>query len=136
MNNVEHFKKLYAAFGQGDIPTVLGAMHPQIKWYEAESNPYAPDGKPFVGPDQVLNKLFARLAEEWDDFKVTPEKFHDAGVTVVVEGRYTGSYKETGKENDSQFCHVWTLENDKITNFQQYTNTAALQEAMGVASHV
>ena len=136
MNNVEHFKNLYAAFGKGDMPTVLGAMDSQIKWHEAESNPYAPSGEAFTGPDEVLNKLFVRLGEEWNDFKVTPEKFHDAGDTVVVEGRYTGSFKDTGKENDAQFCHIWTLKNDKVTKFQQYTDTASLQEAMGVTSAV
>ncbi|MCA6075588.1 nuclear transport factor 2 family protein [Fulvivirga sedimenti] len=132
MNHVEHLKGLYAAFGRGEVPTVLGAMDPQIQWNEAEGNPYAASGT-LNGPDDVLNKLFMRLVEEWDDFTVTPKKFYGLGDTVVVEGRYTGTYKETGKSQDSPFCHVWNYENGKIKTFQQYTNTAALQEVMGVA---
>ena len=132
MNNVEHMSNLYAAFGRGEMPTVLGAMHPEIEWREAEGNPYMPSGEPFVGPDQVLNKLFLRLNDEWEDFEVKPETYHDAGDTLVVEGRYSGVYKETGKKQDSPFCHVWTYDDGKISKFQQYTNTAALQEVMGV----
>jgi ketosteroid isomerase-like protein len=137
MNRVEHLKSLYAAFGEGDMETVLGAMHPQIKWNEAEGNPYSlPSDEPFVGPNEVLTKLFARLAEEWEDFVVSPQSYYDAGESVIIEGRYTGLYKETGKSQDSPFCHVWHFDGDKISRFQQYTNTAALQEVMGVAAAI
>ncbi len=136
MNHVTDLKELYAAFGRGEVPTVLDAMHPEIEWREAEGNPYASEGGPFTGPQEILDKLFVRLNEEWNDFTVTPETFHDAGETVVVEGRYSGSFKATGRENNAPFCHVWTYDGDKIRKFQQYTNTAAIQEAMGVSSAV
>ncbi len=136
MSNVTLLKNLYGAFAQGDVPTVLGAMDPQIKWHEAENNPYMPSGEPFVGPDEVLNKLFMRLVEEWDGFTVTPHTYSDAGDTVVVEGRYTGTYKDTGKSTDAQFCHIWQIENGKLKNFQQYVDTAQMHEVMGVASVV
>ncbi|MGB5170955.1 MAG: nuclear transport factor 2 family protein, partial [Eudoraea sp.] len=80
----------------------------------------------------VLNQLFARLANEWDGFEVHPKSYYDAGATVIIEGRYTGTFKGTGKEQDTQFCHIWHFQGGKITKFQQYTNTAALQEVMGV----
>lgn len=40
MDNVSLLKSLYAAFGRGDVPAVLGAMSPEVRWYEAEGNPY------------------------------------------------------------------------------------------------
>jgi uncharacterized protein len=39
---------------------VLGMMDPDIEWSEAEGNPYKPDGKPWLGPDAVLNNLFIK----------------------------------------------------------------------------
>jgi hypothetical protein len=131
MSGAEQLAGLYAAFGRGDVPAVLGAMDPAIRWHEAEGNPYMPSGEAWVGPDAVLQNLFVRLGEEWDGFTVHPASFHDAGDTVVVEGRYTGEYKGTGKSLDAQFCHVWSLNDGKITKFQQYVDTAKLQEAMG-----
>jgi ketosteroid isomerase-like protein len=133
MSNSEFLKSVYEAFGAGDMPTVLGAMSPEIRWHEAEGNPYMPSGEAWVGPDAVLANLFARLGEEWDGFTVHPATFHDAGDTVTVQGRYSGDYKASGKSFDAQFCHVWSLADGKITKFQQYVDTGQLQTVMGAA---
>lgn len=130
MGNVEMMKGAYEAFGRGDVPVVLGAMDPDIEWREAEGNPYQPTGAAWRGPDAVLQNLFIKLATEWDAFTVSPVQFHDAGDTVAVEGRYTGTYKDTGKSIDAQFCHVWKIRDDKVVSFQQYVDTGQWQKAM------
>ena len=131
MDNISLLKSLYNAFGRGDISTVFGAMSTEIKWYEAESNPYMPGGEAWVGPDAILNNLFRKLGTEWDGFTVHPKSFHDAGTSVIVEGRYSGTYKATGKSMDTQVCHVWDIKDGKVTRFQQYVDTAKLQDVMG-----
>lgn len=131
MNGVEIVSGLYEAFGRGDVPTVLGGMDPGIRWHEAEGNPYMPSGEALVGPDAILNNLFVRLGEDWDGFAVHPNSFHDAGDVVVVEARYSGRHNGTGQELDAQVCHVWTLKDGKIARFQQYVDTAKLQDVMG-----
>lgn len=67
MDNVNLLKNLYAAFGRGDIPSVLAAMSPDIQWHQAESNPYMPSGEAWVGPDSVLSNLFIRLGRGGPD---------------------------------------------------------------------
>jgi len=131
MDNVSLLKNLYDAFGRGDIPGVLGTMSPDIKWYEAEGNPYRPSGEAWVGPDEVLNNLFMKLGAEWDGFTVLPKSFHGAGDSVIVEARYSGTNKATGKSMDAQVCHVWDVKDGKVTRFQQYVDTAKLQDVMG-----
>jgi hypothetical protein len=74
MDNLTLLKNLYNAFGRGDIPTVLGAMSPDIKWHQAESNPYRPSGEAWVGPDAVLNNLSMRIGAEWEASPSTPER--------------------------------------------------------------
>jgi ketosteroid isomerase-like protein len=115
MDNVKFLRSLYDAFGRGDIPTVLGAMSPEIRWHQAESNPYRPNGEAWVGPEAILSNLFLKLGTEWDGFSVHPKSFHDAGDSVVVEARYSGTYKATGKSMDTQVCHVWNVKDGKIT---------------------
>jgi ketosteroid isomerase-like protein len=135
MDNVSLMKGLYAAFGRGDIPSVLAAMSADIRWHQAESNPYMPSGEAWVGPDSVLNNLFMRLGAEWDGFTVHPRSFYGMGgsvVVVVVEARYSGTYKSTGKSMDVQACHVWDIKDGKVTRFQQYVDTAKLQDVMGL----
>lgn len=131
MSNVEIVKGAYEAFGQGDVPYVLGVMDPRIEWHVAEGNPYMPSGKPWIGPDAVLNNLLMRLGTDWDGFAVQPVAHHDAGDTVVVEARYSGTHKVTGKRMNPQVCHVWTVRHGKLAKFQQYVDTAQLQDAMG-----
>jgi uncharacterized protein len=131
MSNIDLLRSLYDAFGRGDIPTVLGMMSPDIKWYQAESNPYRPSGEPWIGPDAILNNLLMRIGAEWDPFLVHVKSIYGAGDTVVVEARYSGHYKPTGKRLDCQACHVWDVKAGKITRFQQYVDTAKLQDVIG-----
>jgi uncharacterized protein len=130
MGNVELARSLYEAFANGDVATVFAAFDENINWREAENNPYQPSGEAWIGSDAIMNNLFIKLATEWDGFAVQPKEFHDAaGDIVVVEGRYTGTYKATGKSIDAQFCHVWKMRDGKLVDFQQYVDTAQMQEA-------
>lgn len=130
--NLDLIRRLYEAFGAGDIPTVLSLMSPGIVWNEAESFAYA-DGNPYRGPDAVLSGVFARLGSEWDGFAAMPEEFLDAGDTIVVLGRYRGTSKATGRAMDAQMAHVWRVAGGKATGFQQYTDTLQLARVTGAA---
>ena len=131
MSNVQFAKEMYAAFGRGDIPAVLGAFDPGVEWREAEGNPYKPDGAAWVGPQAILESLFMRLGSEWEGFTVSVRTLHDAGDYVVMEGRYTGLYKASGKRFDAQACHVLRFRGGKLVSFQQYVDTAQMQAVMG-----
>lgn len=131
MGNRQVIQGIYDAFGKGDLPAVLAVFDPQIEWREAEGNPYEMSGRAWIGGEAVTQNLFAKLAEDWDGFTVTPTSFHDAGDSVVAEGRYTGTHKVTGKRIDMQFCHVWRLSGGQVKSFQQYCDTAQFQDAVG-----
>jgi uncharacterized protein len=130
MSNVQLARDIYAAFGRGDIPTVLAGLHPEIEWREAEGHPYKPDGAAWVGPQAVLEQLFMRLGSEWDGFTVTVGTLHDAGEHVVMEGRYTGLFKPSGKRLDAQMCHILRFQDGKLSSFQQYADTGQFQTVM------
>lgn len=123
-------KSLYEAFGRGDVPAVLGAFDPQIQWRNAEGFLYAA-GNPYVGPQAVAEGIFMRITSDVQDFAVHPARYHDAGDTVVVEGRYKGTWKSTGTPVDAAFAHVWHLEGGKVVQFDQYTDTKQWTVAAG-----
>ena len=131
MSNVQFAKDMYAAFARGDIPTVLAGFHPEIQWRQAEGNPYHPEGAAWIGPQAVLEHLFVRLGTEWEGFTVNVREIHDAGDRVVMEGRYTGTYKPSNRSIDAQVCHVLRFRDGKLSSFQQYVDTGQLQAAMG-----
>ena len=125
----ELVKQLYDAFAKGDVPTVLGAFDPAIEWREAEGYRYS-DRNPYVGPQAVAGGVFQRLVAELDDFHIAVQNMIESGDTVVVEGRYTCTVKETGTPVDAQFAHVWELKNGRVKRFQQYTDTDQWNAAM------
>ena len=130
--NVALVRGIYDSFATGDVPAALGAMHPDMVWNEAENFPLA-DRNPYVGPDAILQGVFVRLAEQWDGFAVEVGELLDAGDTVVALGHYVGTCRATGQPIRAQLVHVWRLEGNKATSFQQYTDTLQVARATGAA---
>lgn len=129
-DNVAVIRRIYQGFSTGDIPAALGAMDPGIVWNEAENSPYA-DGNPYIGPQAVLDGVFARIGGEWDGFGVDIAELLDAGDTVVMTGRYTGTFLATGLTQNPQVVHVWKVKNGKAISFQQHVDTAHVRRVMG-----
>ena len=127
MSNINSIKQVYQAFAEGDVPTVLGALSPEIDWTEAEGFPYAGT---YHGPRAVLEGVFMRLGSEWNGFAAIPDEFIDGGDTVVVLGKYSGTYKKTGKSFQANFAHVWKLQDGKAIRFIQYVDTLLVHRAL------
>jgi hypothetical protein len=121
-------RNVYESFQRGDVAAAFKDFHPQIEWREAENFVYA-DGNPYIGPDRVLQGVFARLAGDFDDFRAVPQEFVGAGDTVVTLGRYQGRVRATGKTIDARFAHVWRVEGSQIRGFEQLTDTAQFTNA-------
>lgn len=131
MHSRDVVRGVYADFARGDAGSVLARFHSEIQFHLAEHHLYAPEGKGWIGPDAVATNFFARIEPDWESFTVDPRTWHVAGDTVVVEGRYSGTHRGTGKELDMQFCHVWKVDGAQVVRFQQYTDTAQLREVAG-----
>ncbi len=128
--NVTVVDGLYQAFAKGDVPAVLAVMDADIVWNEAEGFPYA-DKNPYIGPDAVLNGVFARIGAEWEYWNLADIQLHDmANDMVLATLRYKAKHKATGKVINSQTAHLWTLKDGKIVAFQQFTDTKQAAEAV------
>lgn len=130
--NTQLVRGLYDDFSSGNIPGALARMSPDIVWNEANNFPYA-DGNPYIGPDAVLQGVFARIGAEWDGFTVEIDEILDAGDTIVGLGRYRGVCKATGREQDTQIAHVFRVRDGKIVAFQQHADTLHVARVMGRA---
>lgn len=129
-SNGEKIKGLYDAFAVGDVPTVLGAMDPNIEWNEAEGFMY---GGTYTGPNAVLENVFMKIATEWEGFTVVPDKVVDGGDgSVVALGTYSGKYLKTGKSMSVPFAHSWELSQGKIVRFRQYLDTLVVARDVGL----
>ena len=124
-------KKMYEDFAKGDVPAVLAVLDGDIRWFEAEGNPLW-QGSPAIGPQQVVEQVFMRLAQDYDGFTITVNRMVGLGDTVLMEGRYTGSGRASGRPLDAQVAHVWDFEDGKAVRFQQYVDTAQIQDVLSL----
>jgi len=127
LSNLNTVQNVYNAFAKGDIPTVLGFLSADAEWTEAEGFPYAGT---YHGPNAVLENVFMRLGTEWEGFAAVPDEFIDAGDTVVTLGKYSGTYKATGKSFQANFAHVWKVREGKAIRFVQYADTLLVHRAL------
>lgn len=121
-------RQLYTAFAQGDLPRLLGALAPDVRWVEAEGGPY---GGVYVGPQAVREGVFKRIGAEWRGYQAEPQQVVADGQTVIVRGRYRGTCDATGKPISTPFVHIWTVSGGLVQAFEQYTDTAMWWRAMG-----
>lgn len=131
-DNATIVRGLYESLARGDVMAVIGALHEQAEWNEAEHFTYW-TGAAFIGPQAVLTNVIARFPQDVDGFVIDVRRIVAAGDTVLVEARYRGTAKATGKPIDAQAAHVWDLRDGNVVRFQQYTDTWQFAQVMGVA---
>ena len=124
----EIVRAFYAAVSRADVPTVVGLLHPDLHWTEAEGFPYY--GGTWRTPQEVVDKLLVPLARDWDGFSATPEHFVVEANEVVAFGRYAGTSRLTGRRFTAKFAHLWTVRDGKLARFDMYTDTLLVHRAM------
>jgi len=128
--NLSVIDSTYKAFAVGDIPAVLAVMDTNIVWNEAEGNAYA-DGNPYIGPEAVLNGVFARIGAEYEYFNLADIQLHEmSNDKVLATLRYHAKLKQNGAIIDAQVAHLWALKDGKVISFQQFVDTKQLADAL------
>jgi ketosteroid isomerase-like protein len=125
--NLDVIRSVYESFARGDVPAVLEALAPNVRWTEAAGFPYAGT---YTGPAAVLENVFMKLGTEWDGYAAVPQEFVAQADRVVALGTYSGTYKKTGKSFSAPFAHAWTLDSGRVVRFHQYTDTVLVQQAL------
>lgn len=125
MNNVELVKKFYALFGKRDR-AFLELCHDDIEWTVMKN---MPNGGTHVGKKAVFDGYFPKMLSNFAEFHVSTDEFVDAKDKVVVLGTYHIISKSKQKF-DAPFAHIYTIQDNKITKFLQYTDTAEIQKAL------
>lgn len=74
----------YEAITAGDVSAMTSLMAPDIEWITVMD--FHITGK---GPEEVMQKVFLPLMQEWESFSPAPSEFLVAGSTVVSLGRFT-----------------------------------------------
>ena len=133
--NIKVVQDAYAAFGRADTQGILDRLDDSIVWkgvYGAGS--HVPTAGERRGKAQV-GEFFKQVAESVTFSRFEPKEFIASGDKVVALGHYTAT-TSIGKPFDSDFAMVFTLRNGKVTEFQEFTDSAAVNAAYAVGAAV
>lgn len=123
--NLALVQSLYAAFGRGDMPTIIGALAADIEW----SFPGPREVIPFAGTHRGVPEViefFIRLSDVLEFEKLEPQQFIAEGDKVVVVGTSRVRNKASGRAADNEWVAVITVCDGKIGRYQLYEDTDAL----------
>jgi hypothetical protein len=133
--NVAIVKQAYAAFKQGNIQQLLGYMSADVDWESmVGSGNLLPTSGRRMGLEAVT-RFFAQIDSNYTFQQFEPREFIAQNDRVVALGHYHGTVKPTGKSFSSAWVMVFTVRDGKITNFQEYADTAALAAAVNAPVH-
>ena len=124
---VEIVRAHYAASARGDIQAMMAHVSPKVRWTEMAGFPCAGT---WVGPQAVINNVFAALGRDWDGYQFVLDQVIDGGDHIVGTGTYSGTYRATGKTMQARVAHVWTVQGGEVVAFEQFTDTLLVRQAM------
>ena len=126
--NIALVQSLYAAFGKGDIATLVNGLTADVDWNVNGRRKDYPMFGTWKGPGDVQT-FFKGVADHETFSAFSPKEFHAAGELVFAFGHYAGAIKKTGRTFDCEWVHVFTVKNGKVARFREFTDTAQFAEA-------
>jgi ketosteroid isomerase-like protein len=116
-------QQAYAAFGRRDIPAFLNLVADEVDWKFA-----CPASLPHSGlrrnPAQVAD-FFSALDRVENLTVFEAREFIEAGENISVLGYVEGFVRDTKQTFKSEWAHVSTVRNGKITRWRGFVDTAA-----------
>ena len=126
MAATDTMRRLYEAFAAGDGET-LAALIGDTEWIEAAGGPY---GGRYRGLSEVAEKVFGPIGRDVRDFTAIPDEILPVGENRALGlGFYRGSTAAGPLE--TRFAHLATVEGDRISRFEQFTDTHEWRQAVG-----
>ena len=120
-------QQAYNNFKTGNIQALLDQLSDEVTWQLPEIAGVPLAGKR-TGRDSVRD-FFATVARDQDVIEFEPREFVSEGDKVVSLGHYKWRVKDTGREFASDFVHIFTVRDGKITGFREHFDSAVVAAA-------
>ncbi len=131
--NVEIVRQLYRAWAKGEFWS-----HPEAFASDVRSaRVMSPDAEGvglsghWQGLDGLVENVLLWLSA-WNDVRVEPREFLEAGDKVVVVTRQTATAKASGIPLDREFADVWEVRDGKVVEICFYWKPSDALKAAGV----
>lgn len=130
-DNLAVIQEIFACFGKGDVPGILHKLADDVRWNILPADNVAWSGLRHGHAGAA--EFFTVLVEGEDVLQFEPRDFIAQGDKVVAQVEYAARVKGTGREYSTYVIQVWTVQNGKVTEIDEYTDTAACARAYAKA---
>lgn len=126
--NVQVIQQLYTAFGQGDLPAILGLLDPAVDWQFVGQPEDVPHAGQRHGHDEVA-QFFTIIGQTVEVQSFEPREMRAIENGAVVLGHSQAQVKRTGRTFATDWIHLFDLRDGKITRMREFYDTATMAAA-------
>jgi ketosteroid isomerase-like protein len=132
--NVEIVRRGYELYAAGDLEGVAALFATDAELADAGGLGVAGTAAGTrQGPEGFL-RANEEVLEAFEDYRVDPEEFIEAGEAVVVPVRISGRGRASGAEQETRLAHLWVLSDGIVIRGEVYRTTEEALEAAGANS--
>ena len=130
--NVEIVRELYEAFNRGELDAYLWMLDPDFVWQGPQE---IPDLAGTYRGAEGVRRYLSELMEVFNDYRMVPEEFIDAGgEQVLVLAREGGRGKGSGiAVQTNPTGHLWTIRDGRPARLESYWERTNALRAVGLA---
>ena len=128
---LETIQNMYAAFGRGDIPTLLSHVADEVDWRlnvdpSAPGASRIPDFRPFRGKEGV-QAFFSIIGADLELHSFQPLSFLTGANEVVARLEMDLTVRSTGRRSRLESLHYFAFDADgRVKRFVEYLDTLAV----------
>jgi ketosteroid isomerase-like protein len=115
-SDAEIIKRAYEAWNRRDYEAAKEFLDSEVE-FDASTRVMNPDT--YHG-HEGFQRLVEEVAEVWEQWRVEPEEFIEAGEHMVVVARARARGRASGIELDERAFNVWTLRDGKAVRVAFY----------------
>jgi hypothetical protein len=133
MSNIETVQEIYAAFGRGDVPAILGRLADDVRWdHWPDGSGAQRHGVPWLaertGREDVAGFFAALSALDIHEF--APHTFLEGDGMVAAINAFDATVIATGTRFRDVDVHLWSFGADgRVTEFRHVVDTVKHVEA-------
>ena len=124
---VKKVREMYAAFGRGDVETILNNTTEDVSWeFEA---PAALSWSGIRKGRKEAMGFFTGIAAEHENPVLKMTDYFSTDDAVAAFGRYDATVKATGKRVSTPVAHYFRFRDGKVSRYVNIINSGGFLEA-------
>src|SRR5262245_6245590 len=125
--NMEIVRAVHDGWARGDVGIGADLIAPDFEWHQ-----FAEAVEPGTRRGAEVGTALRTMFDVYENLRVEPVEFIDAGDKIVVIGRAHATARGSGMPLDMPFALVWTLRDGRLVRNEFFTDRNEALEAAGL----